>query len=91
VLVWCKSCRYQAQDMQKMIDAGKGDVPLTWLRFRCSNCRSSLTDFVCTGRTAIGVQPWRPRGEEKSRRPVLAREAAAEVGPPGVGPADSLQ
>ena len=53
MLVWCKSCRYQAQDMQKMIDAGKGDVPLTWLRFRCSNCRSSLTDFVCTGRTAM--------------------------------------
>ena len=22
-----------------------GDVPLTLLRFRCSNCRSSLTDF----------------------------------------------
>ena len=52
-------CRHQAQaDLQKMIDAGMGDVPLTRLRFRCSNCRSSLTDFVCTGRTAIGVQPW---------------------------------
>ena len=55
VLVWCKSCRHQAQaDMH----AGNGDVPLTRLRFRCSNCRSNLTDFVCTGRTAIGVQPW---------------------------------
>ena len=59
VLVWCKSCRHQAPaDMQKMIDAGKGDVPLTWLRFRSSNCRSSLTDFVCTERTTIGVRPW---------------------------------
>ena len=59
VLVWCKSCRHQAQaNLQKMIDAGMGDVPLTQLRFRCSNCRSSLTDFVCTGRSAIGVQPW---------------------------------
>jgi len=28
----------QAQaDLQKMIDAGMGDVPLTRLRFRCSN------------------------------------------------------
>ena len=59
VLVWCKSCRHQAQaDLQKMIDADRGDVSLTRLRFRCSNCRSSLTDFVCTGRSAIGVQPW---------------------------------
>jgi hypothetical protein len=45
VLVWCKSCRHQAQaDMQKMIETGMGDVPLTRLRFRCSNCRSSLTE-----------------------------------------------
>ena len=58
-LVWCKSCRYQAQaDMQKLIDAGIGDVPLTRLRFRCTRCRSSLTDFVCTGQSALGVQPW---------------------------------
>ena len=55
VLVWCKSCRHQAQaDLQRLIDAGKGDVPLTRLRFRCTNCHSSLTDFVCTGRTAVG-------------------------------------
>jgi len=60
VLVWCKSCRQQVQaDMQKLIAAGNGAVPLTRLRFRCSNCRSSQTDFVCTGRSAIGVQPWR--------------------------------
>ena len=27
VLVWCKSCRHQAQaDMQKMIDAGMGEL-----------------------------------------------------------------
>jgi len=56
----CKSCRHQAQaDLPKMLDAGRGDVLLTLLRFRYSNCRSSLTDFVCTGRTAIGVQPWK--------------------------------
>ena len=50
VLVWCKSCRHQAQaDMQKMIDAGMGDVPLTPLRFRCSNCSSSLTTSCAPG------------------------------------------
>ena len=59
VLVWCKWCRHQAQaDMQNLIDAGMGDVPLTRLRFRRTRCRSSLTDFVCTGRSATGVQPW---------------------------------
>jgi len=45
--------------MQKLIDTGMGNVPLTQLRFRCSNCSSRLTDFVCTGRSAIGVQPWK--------------------------------
>ena len=50
VPVWCKSCRHQAQaDLQKLIDAGMGDVPLTRLRFRCSNSSSSLTDFGAPG------------------------------------------
>ena len=48
VLVWCKSCRHQAQaDLQKMIDAGMGDVPLTRLRFRCSNCRRCRATKRC--------------------------------------------
>jgi hypothetical protein len=28
--------------------AGRGDVPLIHLRFRCSNCGSGLTNFVVT-------------------------------------------
>jgi hypothetical protein len=29
VLVWCKSCRHQRDaDLQALIDAGRGDVPL---------------------------------------------------------------
>ena len=53
VLVWCKSCRHQAPaDMQELIDAGKGDVPLTRLRFRCSNCRS-LHRAVGDGRATL--------------------------------------
>ena len=48
VLVWCKSCRHQAQaGMQKLIDAGMGDVPLTRLRFRCSNCRRCRATKRC--------------------------------------------
>ena len=58
VLVWCKSCRHQAQaDMQKMIDAGMGDVPLTPLRFRCSNCSSSLTTSCAPGGRPSGFSP----------------------------------
>jgi hypothetical protein len=56
LLVWCKSCRHQAE---ARIDAGGGDVPLVDLRFRCSNCRSKLTDFVCTSRSGALVTSWR--------------------------------
>jgi hypothetical protein len=51
VLVWCKACRHQANaDLQALLDAGRGDVPLNRLRFRCANCRSRLTDFLVTSR-----------------------------------------
>jgi hypothetical protein len=34
VLVFCNSCRHQADaDLQALVDAGRGDVPLTELRF----------------------------------------------------------
>jgi hypothetical protein len=34
VLVFCKSCRHQADaDLAAIVDAGRGDVPLTELRF----------------------------------------------------------
>ena len=61
VLVWCKGgCRHQAPaDLQKLVDTGHGDVPLTALRFRCSNCGSRNTDWVVTARSAVAVQPWR--------------------------------
>jgi hypothetical protein len=55
VLVWCKSCRRRRDaDLQSLVDAGRGDVPLVELRFRCANCRSSLTDFVVTATQATG-------------------------------------
>jgi len=38
VLVWCKACCHQREaDLQRLVDTGKGDVPLIKLRFRCSN------------------------------------------------------
>ena len=38
VLVFCNSCRHQADaDLRALVLRGQGDVPLTELRFRCSN------------------------------------------------------
>jgi hypothetical protein len=35
VLVFCNSCRHQADaDLQAIVESGRGDVPLTELRFR---------------------------------------------------------
>jgi hypothetical protein len=64
VLVWCKGgCRHRAPaDLQKLVDTGYGDVSLTQLRFRCSNCGSRRTDWVVIARSAIGVQPGLRRG-----------------------------
>jgi hypothetical protein len=51
VLVWCKACRRRADaDLAELVRIGRGDTPLRSLRFRCSACRSRLTDFVVTGR-----------------------------------------
>ena len=51
VLVFCRSCRYRgAADLQAIVEAGRGDVPLTELRFRCSRCGTDRTDFVVTSR-----------------------------------------
>jgi hypothetical protein len=61
VLVFCNSCHHQADaDLQKIVDAGRGDMPLTELRFRCSQCGSQCctdrTDFVVTSHD--NPQPW---------------------------------
>jgi hypothetical protein len=57
VLVFCKSCRHQADaDLQALVLAGRGNVPLTELRFRCSQCGTDRTDFVVTSRD--NPQPW---------------------------------
>jgi hypothetical protein len=55
VLVWCKACRHRRDaDLQGLVDAGRGDVPLVHLRFRCANCGSRLTDFVVTATEETG-------------------------------------
>jgi hypothetical protein len=60
LLVWCKSCHHQAPaDLQAIVDAGRGDVPLKDLRFRCTKCGGRRTDHVTMAKAALGVQPWR--------------------------------
>lgn len=51
VLVLCNCCHHQADaDLRAIVLAGRGDVPLTELGFRCSQCGTDLTDFVVTAR-----------------------------------------
>ena len=51
-----KTCRHRRDaDLQALIAAGKADVPLIHLRFRCSNCCSGLTDFVVTATEATSL------------------------------------
>jgi hypothetical protein len=50
VHVWCKSCHHAKDaDLAALISAGRGDVPLVKMRWRCANCASRLTEFVVTG------------------------------------------
>jgi hypothetical protein len=39
-----------------LVDAGRGDVALNRLQFRCANCGSRLTSFLVTSRD--NPQPW---------------------------------
>jgi hypothetical protein len=60
LLVWCKACHHQAPaDLQALADAGRGDVPVKDLRFRCAQCGSRLTDHVVMAKDALRVTPWR--------------------------------
>jgi hypothetical protein len=47
----------RGRDLQAIIDAGQGDVPIKDLKFRCTECGSSRTDHVVTSRDALRVQP----------------------------------
>jgi hypothetical protein len=61
LFVWCREgCRHQGEaDLHGLVQSGRGNVPLTALRFRCSNCGSDRTDSVVCSRDAIAAQPWR--------------------------------
>jgi hypothetical protein len=41
-------------------DAGRGDVPLIQLRWRCSQCRSARIDMICTSHARVQPAPNQP-------------------------------
>ena len=56
--VRCRGCLHQAlAELQAIVDAGRGDVPLKDLRFRCTECGNSRTSAVVTSRDPLRVQP----------------------------------
>ena len=57
--VKCRSCmRMRNVDLQAVVDAGKGDVPLFHLRFRCSYCGHRGCDALVVPKERT-VQPTR--------------------------------
>ena len=45
LMVQCEACHHQQDaDLKALVAAGRGDVPLAKLRFRCSRCGSRKTD-----------------------------------------------
>ena len=64
VLLTCWSCRHQCDaDLAALIDAGRGDVPLIQLRWRCSQCRSARIDMICTSHARVLL--WRPAARDQ--------------------------
>jgi len=58
VVLTCWSCRHQRDaDLAALIDAGRGDVPLIQLRWRCSRCRSARIDMICTSHARVQPAP----------------------------------
>jgi hypothetical protein len=56
--VSCRGCLHRAlADLQAIIDAGRGDVPIKDLKFKCTECGSSLTSAVVTSRDSLRVAP----------------------------------
>ena len=52
--VRCRSCQHAADaDLQKLIDQGRGDVPVVKLRFRCTKCGSRRTDVLVTPKPKV--------------------------------------
>ncbi len=53
ILLACRSClRQRDADLQHLVDAGRGDIPLVNLRWRCAHCGGRRIDLVASGSSA---------------------------------------
>jgi rubredoxin len=52
----CPASSASRPDLYALVLSGPGDVPLTELRFRCSQCGTDRTDYVVTSRDS--PKPW---------------------------------
>jgi hypothetical protein len=69
VVLTCWSCRHQRDaDLQALVDAGRGDVPLIHLRWRCSQCGSARIDMICTSHARVQPAPGQSPGGSGARR-----------------------
>jgi hypothetical protein len=76
LLVWCQACRRQSPaDLQALVAAGRGDVPVIRLRFRCTRCGSRLRLKAST----IAAIETRARADGGTLKQVICR-ALAEAG-----------
>jgi hypothetical protein len=58
VVLTCRACHHQQDaDLQALVDAGRGDVPLIRLRWRCGQCGHRQIDIALTTKPTVG----RPR------------------------------
>ena len=83
VLVFCNSCRHQADaDLNALVKFGCGDVPLTELQFRCSQCGTDRTDFVVTARDNPQAVVRRPGARVAPGIPPVSAEAPGNLTAP---------
>jgi hypothetical protein len=68
VVLTCRSCFHQRDaDLAALIDAGRGDMPLVDLRWRCARCGHRRIDMICTSKER--VLPWQHRHQVRGRTP----------------------
>ena len=78
--MWCKGgCRHRAPaGLAKLVETGRGDVPLIKLRYRCSDCGSSRTDWVVTSKSASDVNHGAVRQPKDAPERLMTAEASIE-------------
>jgi len=56
--VVCKACRHQAHaDLEKLVDEGRGDVPLIHLRYRWANAAARQSRSDQRAARGVGLRP----------------------------------